>query len=160
VSLLALVINAVSLSRRDRCDLRCVFTSKWILDFQTVEVWTHLLGRLFSTILWTLPTGGTNQENFLELTYNLHQWILIVSSIVSYRYNHLDDLHHYYITFITSVCVCVYFFFLAVQSYNSGPTSWATPPALFMLGNFEIESHEAFAQAGFELWSSWFLPPE
>jgi H+/Cl- antiporter ClcA len=38
---------------------------------------------------------------------------------------------------------------------NSGPTPWATPPALFVFSIIKIGSHELFAQAGFELWSSW-----
>jgi hypothetical protein len=29
-----------------------------------------------------------------------------------------------------------------------------------VLGIFEIGSYELFAQAGFEPWSSWSLPPE
>jgi hypothetical protein len=44
---------------------------------------------------------------------------------------------------------------------NSGSTPWATPPALFfVMGFFKIGPHKLFAQAGFEPWSSWSLPPE
>jgi hypothetical protein len=39
-------------------------------------------------------------------------------------------------------------------------TPWATPSALSVMGFFEIGSHELFVWAGFELWSSWSLPPE
>jgi hypothetical protein len=31
---------------------------------------------------------------------------------------------------------------------------------IFVMGFFEIMSCKLFAQAGFELWSSWALPPE
>jgi hypothetical protein len=41
---------------------------------------------------------------------------------------------------------------------NSGPTPWATPPALFVLGIFEIGSLELFAWVNFNLQSSWSLP--
>jgi hypothetical protein len=51
------------------------------------------------------------------------------------------------------------FFFLQNQGLNSGPTPWATPPALFVLRIFKIGFHELTAQAGFELWCSWPLPP-
>jgi hypothetical protein len=50
-----------------------------------------------------------------------------------------------------------YFFILFVLWYwrlNSGPIPWATPPAHFCDGVFEIRSWELFAQVGFELWSS------
>jgi hypothetical protein len=39
-------------------------------------------------------------------------------------------------------------------------TTWATPPALFVLSIFKINSHELFAWAVFKPWSSWSLPPE
>jgi hypothetical protein len=42
-------------------------------------------------------------------------------------------------------------FFLKSGSVNSGPTPSATPPALFCDGFFEIECHELFACADFEL---------
>jgi hypothetical protein len=57
-------------------------------------------------------------------------------------------------------CGFFFFFLLAVLGLNSGPSPWATPPALFVMGIFEISSHKLFAQAGFELWSFWSLPPE
>jgi hypothetical protein len=38
--------------------------------------------------------------------------------------------------------------------------AWATPPTLFWDGYFQDRSWELFAQAGFELGSSWSLPPE
>jgi hypothetical protein len=36
---------------------------------------------------------------------------------------------------------------------NSGPSPWATPPALFGEEFFGIGSHELFTWAGFEPWS-------
>jgi hypothetical protein len=51
------------------------------------------------------------------------------------------------------VCVCVWYWGL-----NSGPLPWATPSAqFFVVGFFEIGSHELFAWAGLQLWSSWSL---
>jgi hypothetical protein len=52
------------------------------------------------------------------------------------------------------------FFFLQYCNLNSGPTPWATVPVLFFIVFFEMHSHELFAQAGFEPWSSWSLLPE
>jgi hypothetical protein len=49
---------------------------------------------------------------------------------------------------------------LGYWGLNSGPSTWATPPALFVMGIFAIGSCELFAQAGFEPWSSWSLSPE
>jgi hypothetical protein len=52
---------------------------------------------------------------------------------------------------------------------NSGPTPWATPPALFsdiiylfiyLFIYFEIRSHKLSAWADFKPWASWSLPPE
>jgi hypothetical protein len=54
-----------------------------------------------------------------------------------------------------------FFFFLQYWGLNSGPSPWATPSAqFFLIAFFEIGSRELFAQAGFELRSSWCLPPE
>jgi hypothetical protein len=54
-------------------------------------------------------------------------------------------------------CVEIYIQFWGL---NSGPTPWATPPAIFLWCDFLIGSHELFAWAGFEPQSSWSLPPE
>jgi hypothetical protein len=40
------------------------------------------------------------------------------------------------------------------------PTPWATPPALFCYGFFEIGTRKPFDQAGLKPQSSWSLPPE
>jgi hypothetical protein len=63
--------------------------------------------------------------------------------------------------------MCVIYFvvfsLLSVLPYwglTSGPTLWATPPALFCDGFFQIGSCKVFTQAGFEPRSSWSLPPE
>jgi hypothetical protein len=53
-----------------------------------------------------------------------------------------------------------FFFFFWYWGLKSGPTSKATPPVLFCEGFFEIGSRKLFAWAGFELQSSWCLPPE
>jgi hypothetical protein len=48
----------------------------------------------------------------------------------------------------------IYAFFF--WDLNSGPTPWATPPALFfVMGFFEIGSHELFTLAGFKPQSSY-----
>jgi hypothetical protein len=39
-------------------------------------------------------------------------------------------------------------------------TTSATPPVIFVLGFFKIESCKLFSWAGLALWSSWSLPPE
>jgi hypothetical protein len=55
----------------------------------------------------------------------------------------------------------LFVFFFQGWDLNSGPTPWASPPALFLWWVFfEIGSHELFAQAGFELRSSWSLLPQ
>jgi hypothetical protein len=54
-------------------------------------------------------------------------------------------------------------FCFAVLGLNSGPTPSVTPPVLFCDGFFwdgGLSSMELLAQAGFETWSSWSLPPE
>jgi hypothetical protein len=53
-----------------------------------------------------------------------------------------------------------FFFFLWYQGLHSGATPWTTPPALFVMGIFEIGSCELFAWAGFKPRSSWSLPPK
>jgi hypothetical protein len=53
-----------------------------------------------------------------------------------------------------------FFFFFWYWGLNSGPSPWATPPALFVMGIFETGSHKLFAQVSFEPRSSWSLPPE
>jgi hypothetical protein len=49
---------------------------------------------------------------------------------------------------------------LQYWGFNSGPTPWATLPAFFVLSIFEIGSLNYLRGPGFELRSSWFLPPE
>jgi hypothetical protein len=51
-------------------------------------------------------------------------------------------------------------FFFGTPVLNSGPTPWATPPALFCEEFFKIGSHKLFAWVGFEPRSSWSLLPE
>jgi hypothetical protein len=51
-------------------------------------------------------------------------------------------------------------FFFGTPVLNSGPTPWATPPALFCEEFFKIGSHKLFAWVGFEPRSSWSLPSE
>jgi hypothetical protein len=45
---------------------------------------------------------------------------------------------------------------------NSGPSSWATPPAPLFCRVFRdtVSRSKLLAQADFEPWSSWSLPPE
>jgi hypothetical protein len=62
-------------------------------------------------------------------------------------YNHIFFIHFFLI-------------FLWYWDLNSGPSPWATPPALFCEGFFEIGSLELFAWADFEQRSYWSLPPE
>jgi hypothetical protein len=59
-------------------------------------------------------------------------------------------------------CFVLFLHFLWYWGLNSGPTPWATPPAHFyeFFFYFERGSHELFAWIGFELRSSWSLPPE
>jgi hypothetical protein len=52
-----------------------------------------------------------------------------------------------------------FFFFFRYWGLNSGPRPWATPWAPFVKGFFQIGSCKLFAQAGFEPWSFWSLPP-
>jgi hypothetical protein len=47
-------------------------------------------------------------------------------------------------------CWTGFFSFLWYWGLNSGPTPWATPPALFCEGFFKTGSHKLFAWAGFE----------
>jgi hypothetical protein len=55
--------------------------------------------------------------------------------------------------------LCIYFYITG--DLNSGPTPWATPPALFCDGFFfKIGSCKLLAQAGFIMWSYRSLPPE
>jgi hypothetical protein len=43
-----------------------------------------------------------------------------------------------------------FFFFFLNWGLNSVSTPWATPPALFCDGFFEIGAHKLFARAGFK----------
>jgi hypothetical protein len=53
------------------------------------------------------------------------------------------------------------FIYLQYWSLNSRSSHWVTSPALFLwCVFFEIGPCELFAQAGFKLQSSWYLPPE
>jgi hypothetical protein len=53
------------------------------------------------------------------------------------------------------------FIFWWYWGLNSGPTHWATPPALFLVMGFLREGLTNYLPgAGFEPWSSWSLPPE
>jgi hypothetical protein len=52
------------------------------------------------------------------------------------------------------------FFFVVLGLELRAYTLSHSPPALFVLHIFEIESRELFVQAGFELRSSRSLPPE
>jgi hypothetical protein len=53
-----------------------------------------------------------------------------------------------------------FFFFFQYWGLNSGPSPWATPPALFLWRVFQIGFCELFPQAGFKPQSSWSPPPE
>jgi hypothetical protein len=62
---------------------------------------------------------------------------------------------------LVRTCLSCSFFLLWYWSLNSGPIPWATPPPLYLWRVFiEIGFHKLFAWAGFELQSSWCLPPE
>jgi hypothetical protein len=52
------------------------------------------------------------------------------------------------------------FVFLRYWDLNLGPTPWATPPVLLVLGFFKIGSCELLIQAGFKPQSSWSVLPE
>jgi hypothetical protein len=54
----------------------------------------------------------------------------------------------------------LFIYLLLCWDLNSGPSPWATPPGLFVMGIFKIGSQELFAWAGFDPWPSWTLPPE
>jgi hypothetical protein len=49
---------------------------------------------------------------------------------------------------------------LPYWSLNSGPSSWVTPPALFLWRVFWERVSQTFVWASFKLWSSWSLHPE
>jgi hypothetical protein len=70
------------------------------------------------------------------------------------------DASHHSAEKISPWKVFYFIYFLWYWSLNSGPTTWATPPVFFCEGFFRDRSHEPFAWAGFEPWSSWSLPPE
>jgi hypothetical protein len=111
-----------------------------------------------------------------------HDWHSILSLILTKK-NNISSFQKDENKLVTQIsksylCVCVYIvqsnpthglcpewflllLFLQYWGLNSGPTPWATPPALFcVMGFFEKGSCKLFVQAHFEQWSSFSLSPE
>jgi hypothetical protein len=55
---------------------------------------------------------------------------------------------------------CFFFFFCGAGVWTQGLHLEPLHQLFFVQGFFKIGSHELFARAGFELQSSWSLPPE
>jgi hypothetical protein len=106
---------------------------------------------LYSITIWITPT-------FIMDTGFLFLHTLIITSSSSFS-NILTFLLCYLLHRDIGRTL-LFFFFGWYWSLNSGLTPWAIHQPIFVMGLFKIASCELFAWAGFELWSSWSLPPE
>jgi hypothetical protein len=97
----------------------------------------------FLPVSCLLPSSALN---IFMTTFYLHYWFINFSHFFfNLKHSQISNSHRSKLFEI---------YFLQCWGLNSGPVPWATSPALFCEGFFEIGSPELFAQAGFEPRSS------
>jgi hypothetical protein len=91
-----------------------------------------------------------------NLRNNQNHWAIRDQSLMSFaksqknQYPVPGDLFHHKTTSQLLLALVFWWYW----DLNSGPSPWATPPALLVMGSFKIGSWEPFAQAGLEPQSS------
>jgi hypothetical protein len=127
------IINKWNLKRKKK-KRKILQTLKWIINFTSWNI-IVLFIFYFSLCSWVWPWTHDPLASI--------SWVLRLQ--------------------VFTIIPCLFLFiylFLWYWGLNSGSTPWATLPVFFVLGFFEIGSHELLVCAGFKPWSFWSLPPE
>jgi hypothetical protein len=109
---------------------------------------------------------------FIRCTFHCqNMWNAQGQSVLEWNFTIFHNLHNLSMLkcFATSLDIMFklsfkkfffFSFFLQYWGLNSGPTYWATPPALFCEGFLWDRVSRNYYQAGFEPQSSWSMPVE